>query len=62
MCIIHPTEEALSVMDIVSIAAKDVPKGLPYKIVEDDAIPSDRTYRDAWTIDVAYRDWETQFS
>ena len=30
------------------LAAKDVPAGKPYKIVEDSEIPSDRTFRNAW--------------
>ena len=49
--IIHPTEEALKSMSIHDIASKDVPTGLPYKIVEDSEIPTDRTFRDAWTVD-----------
>ena len=49
--IIHPTVEALSIMTIEEIALKDVPTGLVFAIVEDDSIPSDRTFRDAWTID-----------
>ena len=49
--IIHPTEDALSFMSIDEIAKKDVPTGLPYKIVDDSEIPTDRTFRDAWTID-----------
>jgi hypothetical protein len=32
-------------------AKKDVPAGLPYKIVEDSYIPTDRAFRDAWEID-----------
>ena len=28
-----------------------VPTGSPYLIVEDDVIPSDRTFRGAWTAD-----------
>ena len=28
---------------------QDVPDGLPYEIVGVDDIPSDRTYRNAWT-------------
>lgn len=28
-----------------------VPSGSPYLVVEDDAIPSDRTFREAWTAD-----------
>jgi hypothetical protein len=32
-------------------AAKDVPTGSAYKIVADDYVPSDRTFRNAWTIE-----------
>lgn len=35
----------------VEAAMKDIPSGKPYLIVEDDAIPSDRTFREAWTAD-----------
>ena len=49
--ILHPTDEALSFMTIDEIAKKDVPTGLPYKIVDDSEIPTDRTFRDAWTVD-----------
>ena len=51
--IIHPTDEALEIMSIDEIAQKDVPTGLPYKIVDDSEVPTDRTFRDAWTIDEA---------
>jgi hypothetical protein len=30
------------------IAAKDVPAGVPFRIVEADTIPTDRTFRNAW--------------
>jgi hypothetical protein len=30
------------------IAAKDVPAGVPYRIVSSADIPSDRTFRNAW--------------
>lgn len=33
---------------IEEIAAKDVPEGKPYKIVDVADIPLDRTFRDAW--------------
>jgi len=42
--IIHPTGE----LSIEEVAAKDVPAGVAYEIVEDDAIPSDRFFRNAW--------------
>jgi len=38
---------------IEEIAKKDVPTGLNYKIVNVSEILSDRTFRDAWTIDDA---------
>lgn len=30
------------------VAAKDVPAGVPFKIVDAEDIPADRTFRDAW--------------
>ena len=51
--IIHPTDEALSLMTIDEIAKKDVPTGVNYKIVEDSEVSTDRTFRDAWTVDEA---------
>jgi len=35
-------------LTIEEIAAKDVPQGKPYKIVDVADIPSDRTFRNAW--------------
>ena len=35
-------------LTIEQIAAKDVPAGKPYKIVDVTDIPSDRTFRNAW--------------
>ena len=49
--IITPTEEALSFATIEQIAEKDVPYNLPYWIVDDSLIPTDRTFREAWTVD-----------
>ena len=34
----------------VELALKDVPAGVPYKIVSADDIPSDRYFRNAWVI------------
>jgi hypothetical protein len=39
--VIIPTES-------VDLALKDVPEGVAYEIVEDDAIPADRFFRNAW--------------
>lgn len=54
--IIYQTENGVSVIvpspnwqgTIEELAAKDVPSGAPYKIVEVSEIPSDRTFRNAW--------------
>ena len=51
--VIIPTESALAEHTIQEIAEKDVPAGKPYKIVSVDDIPSDRTFRNAWTVDEA---------
>jgi hypothetical protein len=55
--IIYPTDDGVAViipapecdLTIEEIAAKDVPAGKPYEIVNADDIPSDRTFRNAWT-------------
>lgn len=54
IAIITPTEEALSFATIEQIAEKDVPFQLPYWIVEDSIIPTDRTFRNAWEIDSSF--------
>ena len=35
-------------LTIEEIAAKDVPPGVPFKIVDASDIPTDRTFRNAW--------------
>lgn len=54
IAIIHPilTEINLATgknWTLEEIAKKDVPTGKKYKIVEDSDIPTDRSFRDAWT-------------
>ena len=49
--IIIPTQDALKSMTVEEIAKKDVPTNYKYKIVDVAEISSDRTFRDAWTID-----------
>lgn len=46
--VIIPAECGLT---IEQIAAKDVPTGLPYKIVDVLDIPVDRSERNAWVVD-----------
>ena len=51
VAIIIPANKETRTVD--EIAKKDVPTGLPYKIVDVSEISSDRTFRDAWDIDEA---------
>ena len=51
--VVMPTQEALEQHGIQAIAIKDVPAGKPYKIVDVADIPSDRTFRNAWTVNEA---------
>jgi hypothetical protein len=53
VAVIIPTPEALEQHGIQAIAIKDVPAGKPFKIVDAADIPSDRSDRDAWTVDEA---------
>jgi hypothetical protein len=53
VAIIRPTEEAIALYGIKAIAEKDVPAGKPYKIIDASEIPTDRSQRNAWTVDDA---------
>ena len=54
--IIYPTDDGVTIivpapecgLSIEEIAAKDVPAGKPFKIVDVADIPTDRTFRNAW--------------
>jgi hypothetical protein len=53
VAVIIPAPECLQKHTIEEIAAKDVPAGKPYKIVDVADIPSDRTFRNAWEVDAS---------
>lgn len=53
VAIVMPCNCGLSVEEI---ARKDVAAGVPFKIVEDSAIPVDWTFRDAWEADFSQPD------
>lgn len=38
------------------VARKDVPAGVPYKIIDASEIPQDRTFRNAWEADFSNPD------
>ena len=50
VAVIIPAPEWLSQEGntIELLAAKDVPAGKPFKIIDTADVPSDRTFRDAW--------------
>ena len=52
--VIISTQEVLKFATVLQVAEKDVPAGLPYWIVEDSVIPTDRTFRSAWEIDESF--------
>lgn len=64
MRVIFPNGDGVSVIipsprwpgTIEELAAKDVPTGVPYRIVNDEDIPTDRTERDLWTADFSEPD------
>ena len=53
VAIVRPTEEALTAHGIQAIAIKDVPAGKPFKIIDASEVPTNREYRNAWTVDEA---------
>ncbi len=61
--IIYPIDGGIAVLSpadcglaIEDIARKDVPVGVPYKIISVLDIPEDRTFRDAWEADFSNPD------
>lgn len=61
--IIYPTAGGIAVVipadcgfPIEEIARKDVPADTPYRLIDADDLPEDRTFRDAWTADFSAPD------
>ena len=51
VAVFTPTQEAIDMLTLDEIAKRAVPNGVPYWIVDPSAIPTDRTFRDAWELD-----------
>jgi len=47
ICVIVPSGE----ISVTEVARKDVPAGLPFKIIDTSDLPFDREFRDAWEDD-----------
>lgn len=60
--IIYPNGDSIAVLipvgtlQIEEVASKDVPAGVPYRIVDEGDIPADRTERNLWTADFSEPD------
>jgi hypothetical protein len=48
VAVIIPEPEFLETHTIEELAAKDVPDGKAYQIIDEVDVPSDRTFRNAW--------------
>lgn len=53
VAIVYPTQEALKLLSLHEIAARSVPQDIPFWVVDDQYVPCDRKYRDAWEADEA---------
>jgi hypothetical protein len=60
--IIYPTPDGIAVitptgeLPIEDVAAKDVPAGTPYMLIDTTDLPADRTFRAAWEADFSTPD------
>ena len=48
VAVIVPSAKYLETHTIEELAAKDVPAGKAYQIIDEADVPSDRTFRNAW--------------
>ena len=51
VAILIPAQEVLDAVGLKAIAEKDVPQDLPYWLVMDTDIPSDRSERNQWILE-----------
>ena len=60
--IIYPYKDTIAVvypdpkLPLEECCKKDVPAGVPYLVIEDDDVPTDRTFRNAWEADFSTPD------
>lgn len=61
-CIIYPYDATIAIvfpageLAIDQVARKDVPAGVPYRIIDTSELPADHTFRDAWQADFSSPD------
>ncbi len=51
LCIVRPVEQFSEIVTIDDIAHASVPAGIPFKIIDDSNLPTDRAFRNAWEVD-----------
>lgn len=56
LAVLIPTDEFLATYTIQDVAAKDVPIGVPYRIIDEVDIPTDSAFRNAWEADFSTPD------
>lgn len=52
LCILYPS----GILSVQETAIKDVPAGIPFKIINKSLLPQDRTFRNAWDIVITIPD------
>lgn len=61
-CVIYPTSSGIAVihpagdLSVHDVARKDVPAGVPYRIIDRSELPPSREFRNAWTADFSSPD------
>lgn len=56
VAVVYPNAEFLQTYTVEDVAQKDVPAGIPYKIISTSDLPTDSKFRDAWTVDMSNPD------
>jgi hypothetical protein len=52
IAVIHPT----GALEVGEVACKDVPAGVPYLVIDETDLPTDRSQRNLWTADFSVPD------
>lgn len=53
VAVFYPSADAVLAFGLDVVAKRAVPSGLPYKIIDADSLPADRSARAAWEVDDA---------
>jgi hypothetical protein len=56
LAVLHPNTEFLQTYTVQDVAQKDVPAGIPYKIISVSDLPTSTEFFGAWTADMSNPD------